>query len=60
MTAKNKPGTPAPASGQYRPVGPKGGNAGSNEITAVQGKPLPPTPGAGQSWKLVDKTKHKN
>jgi hypothetical protein len=60
MTAKNKPGTPAPSSGQYRPVGPKGGNAGSNEITAVQGKPLPPTPEAGQSWKLVDKTKHKN
>ncbi|MBZ6248795.1 YjzC family protein [Streptomyces olivaceus] len=54
MAAKKiKPGTPAPDSGQYRPVG------GGNEVTAIQGKPLPPTPKPGQGWKLVDKTKHK-
>lgn len=52
-TKKIKPGTPAPASGQYRPVG------GGSEVTAVKGKPLPPTSQAGQAWKLVDKTKHK-
>ncbi|WOQ17581.1 YjzC family protein [Raineyella sp. W15-4] len=55
----NKPGTPAPKSGQYVPVGPRGGNAGSSEITAVQGKPLPPTPKSGQQWNLTDATKHK-
>ncbi|WP_405871010.1 hypothetical protein [Streptomyces sp. NBC_00005] len=52
-TKKINPGTPAPNSGQYRPVG------GGSEVTAVQGKPLPPTPKSGQGWKLVDKTKHK-
>lgn len=54
-----KPGTPAPKSGQYVPVGPRGGHAGNNEITAVQGKPLPPTTKPGQSWLLIDPTKHK-
>lgn len=48
-----KPGTPAPDSGQYRPTG------GGSEITAVQGKPLPPSSKPGGSWQLVDKTKHK-
>lgn len=63
MVSKNqpaKPGTPTPASGQYRPVGPRGGSAGNTEITSVAGKPLPPTDKPGQSWLLVDKTKHKN
>lgn len=48
-----KPGKPAPDSGQYRP------SSGGSEITAVEGKPMPPTPRPGQTWKLVDKTKHK-
>lgn len=48
-----KPGTPAPKSGQYE--NPKT----HTEITSVKGKPLPPTPGAGQGYKLVDPTKHK-
>lgn len=54
MAKPNKPGTPAPASGQYKP------STGGTEITAIQGKPLPPTPKSGQTWKLVDPTKHKN
>lgn len=54
-----KPGTPAPISGQYAQVGPRGGFAGSGEITAVQGKPMPPTEKPGQQWSLVDATKHK-
>lgn len=54
MAKSHKPGTPAPASGQYKPT-----SGGQNEITAVEGKPLPPTPKAGQGWKLVDPTKHK-
>jgi hypothetical protein len=52
------PGTPAPASGQYMPVGPRGGKS-KLEVTSVQGKPLPPTPKPGMGYVLVDKTKHK-
>lgn len=59
MASSHKPGTPAPKSGQYKPVGPRGGNAGSTEITAIQGKPLPPSDKPGQAWQLVDPTKHK-
>lgn len=54
MGKGNRPGTPAPFSGQYRPS-----SGGKTEITAVQGKPLPPTSKPGETWKLVDKTKHK-
>jgi hypothetical protein len=51
--ANHKPGTPAPKSGQYKRPGSK------TEITAVKGKPLPPTSRPGGSWQLVDPTKHK-
>ncbi|MHB1166165.1 MAG: hypothetical protein ACYC90_09950 [Candidatus Nanopelagicales bacterium] len=54
--AGTKPGSPAPDSGQYKPTG--GGRLAS-EITAVEGKPMPPTPKSGQTWQLVDPTKHK-
>jgi hypothetical protein len=54
MASSSKPGKPAPKSGQYRPTG------GGYEVTAVKGKPLPPTPKPGQTWKLVDPTKHKS
>ena len=53
-----KPGTETPKSGQYGVVGPRGGNTGT-EITAVEGKPLPPTPKSGMGYVLVDATKHK-
>lgn len=59
MAPNIKPGAPAPASGQFVQVGPRGGNAGSTEITAVQGKPMPPTTRPGQQWQMVDPTKHK-
>jgi hypothetical protein len=58
MSDKLKPGTPAPESGQYKVVGPKGGDRG-REITATEGKPLPPTQQQGERYILVDKTKHK-
>ncbi|MEV0678060.1 hypothetical protein AB0I60_16245 [Actinosynnema sp. NPDC050436] len=48
------PGTPAPSSGQYKVPGSK------TEITAIAGKPLPPTPSKGQGYVQVDRTKHKN
>ena len=60
MASNIKPGTPAPDSGQYRAVGPRGGHVSNTEITAVQGRPLPPTGKPGQSWQMVDKTKHKS
>jgi len=62
MTRKpsiQKPGQITPKSGQYGIVGPRGGKTGT-EITAVEGKPLPPTPKPGQGYTLVDKTKHKD
>lgn len=48
------PGEKAPVSGQYQNPKTK------TEVTAVEGKPSPPTPGKGQGYKLVDPTKHKN
>jgi hypothetical protein len=53
MVKKLPPGTPAPSSGIYKVPGSK------TEITAIEGKPLPPTPGKGQGYVEVDKTKHK-
>ncbi|WP_216217766.1 hypothetical protein [Amycolatopsis aidingensis] len=47
------PGTPAPHSGQYKVPGSK------TEITAIEGKPLPPTPNKGDGYVSVDPTKHK-
>jgi hypothetical protein len=58
MAKKLTPGTPAPVSGQYTKVGPRGGKG--DEVTAIKGKPLPPTPKAGITFELVDKTKHKS
>jgi hypothetical protein len=54
-----KPGQKAPESGQYGVIGPKGGKTG-NEVTVTKGETLPPTPKPGQTFVLVDKTKHKN
>lgn len=52
-----KPGEITKRSGQYEIIGPRGGKTGE-EVTSVKGKPLPPTPKAGSSYKLVDPTKH--
>ena len=51
-----KPGQPAPVSGEYGIRGPRGGDAGS-ERTAVQGRPLPPTPKPGQTY-VVNRPAH--
>lgn len=59
MAKKQKSGQIATISGQYAVVGPRGGKTGT-EVTVVNGKPLPPTPKAGQGFVLVDKTKHKS
>jgi hypothetical protein len=53
-----KPGNTTPVSGQYPVIGPRGGKTGQ-EVTSVQGRPLPPTPKPGQSYGKPDVTKHK-
>lgn len=50
-----KPGSKAPVSGQYEIVGPRGGHTGE-ERTVVRGEPLPPTPEAGQGYRVADPT----
>lgn len=52
-----RPGQTTPVSGQYQTIGPRGGKG--TEITSVQGKPLPPAPQPGGTFRLVDPTKHK-
>ena len=58
MADSVKPGSFTPVSGQYIEVGPRGGFVTFNEITAIQGKPMRPTTSAGNSYVLVDPTKH--
>ena len=47
-----KPGQPAPASAQVQIIGPRGGLG--PERTVIRGKPLPPTPKPGSSYRVVD------
>jgi hypothetical protein len=49
MSKIYKPGEPAPVSGEFEIVGPRGGDTG-RERTSVQGRPLPPTPKSGQGY----------
>lgn len=53
-----RPGDSTPRSGQYERIGPRGGRSGE-EVTSTAGNPLPPTPRPGQSYRLVDPTKHR-
>jgi hypothetical protein len=55
--ADKKPGQTATRSGQYEIIGSRGGRTGK-ERTVTKGEPLPPTPKKGQTYKLVDPTKH--
>jgi len=57
MAKKITPGTPAPVSGQYQIIGPRGGKG--PERTSTKGNPLPPTPNPNSTYVLVDKTKTK-
>jgi hypothetical protein len=51
------PGTTTPVSGQHEKRGPRGGHTGQ-EVTSVEGKPLPPA-GRGETYDLVDRTRHR-
>ena len=57
-TSGLKPGEAAPRSAQYRRIGPRGGKG--PEITAIKGKPLPPSPVKGATYTMVDPTKNKS
>ena len=56
MKKHYKPGQPAPVSGQYPLLGPRGGDTGQ-EVTAIKGRPLPPTPEPKMGYGKPDKTK---
>ncbi|MFA6958358.1 MAG: YjzC family protein [Thermoanaerobaculia bacterium] len=53
------PGDKAPGSGQYREVGPRGGNPG-REVTVPKGRPLPPTTEPGRGYKFNDPSDNKS
>ena len=59
MTKTYKPGTPAPKSGIYEQVGPRGGRTGE-QADSTKGNPLPPTDRQGQEWTLVTPAHHKS
>lgn len=53
MSEKLRPGQTVPYSGQAR------NNTTRTEVTVVKGERMPPTPAAGQTYTMVDRTKHK-
>ena len=57
MPKNLKPGQPAPHSGIYDLVGPRGGDTGK-QVVAEKGEPLSPTPKSGMTYKLAQKAKH--
>lgn len=58
MTAKTfKPGQPAPQSGIYDMVGPRGGKT-SEQVVSTQHNPLPPTPKPRQGYQLAKPAHH--
>lgn len=59
MAKTYKPGEKVPVSGQAEIIGPRGGKSGE-ERTVVRRKIFPPTPEAGQSYIIVDRTKNKS
>lgn len=59
MAKTYKPGQEAPVSAQYEIVGPRGGETG-REVTVPKGRPLPPTPEAGQRYIIADPTKNES
>jgi hypothetical protein len=57
MSKTLKPGQPAPKSGIYDMLGPRGGHTGE-QVVSTQHKPLPPTPKPGQSYELTKPAHH--
>lgn len=59
MAKTYKPGQTVPKSSQAEIIGIRGGRTGV-ERTVVEGKPFPPTQRPGQTYLIVDRTKHGN
>lgn len=57
MSKTLKPGEPAPQSGIYTMVGPRGGKT-NEQVVSTQHKPLPPTPKPGQGYLLAKPAHH--
>jgi hypothetical protein len=57
MTKTLKPGQPAPKSGIYGVIGPRGGKA-TERVVSTHHHPLPPTSKPGQSYELVKPAHH--
>ncbi len=55
MKGDFKPGQLAKTSGQYAVIGADGSKT-AREVTVAKGEPFPPARGAGQTYKLIDKT----
>ena len=53
-----RPGDPAPRSGQYVEIGPRGRKG--HEVTVAKDERLPPTTKKRSSYKLVDPTRNKS
>jgi hypothetical protein len=59
-TSQRPTGSPSsPGSGQYERIGPRGGHTGE-EVTGIKGRPMPPTPGPGSTYRIVDRTKNRS
>ncbi len=52
-----KPGQPAPESGIYDMVGPRGGFTGE-QVVSTHNKPLPPTERPGQGYRIAEPAHH--
>jgi hypothetical protein len=51
-----KPGEKPPKPGEYKPVGPRGGNVPGDPVTIdVNEGHMPPTPNNGQRWRWISK-----
>jgi len=59
MSKPLKPGTPAPHSGIYNMVGPRGGVTGE-QVVSTHNKPLPPTEKPGQGYILAKPAHHQS
>jgi hypothetical protein len=58
MKKEFKPGDRVETSGLYEIIGPRGGDTGK-QVTSVKGKTFPPSPKAGETYRLADRAKHK-
>ena len=59
MAKAHKPGQKATTSGIYDIVGPRGGKT-NDQRTVDSGEKFPPTPKAGEQYKIAQRTHHRS